>query len=57
MGDMINECEIPVENVEGRDHLEDLDVDGWIRFEWILNKLGRKLVTGFMNPVMSLRFL
>jgi hypothetical protein len=34
------------ENLTGRDHSEDLDIDGKIILEWILGKLGGKLWTG-----------
>jgi hypothetical protein len=33
------------ENVKGRDHSEDLDVDGKIIFEWILEKNSGKVRT------------
>jgi hypothetical protein len=36
------------ENLKGRNHLEDLDIDGKITFQWILEKQGRKLRTGFI---------
>jgi hypothetical protein len=32
-----------LENLKGRDHLEDLDVGGKIILEWILGKFGRKM--------------
>jgi hypothetical protein len=31
------------ENLKGRDHLENLSVDGKIILKWILGKQGRKL--------------
>jgi hypothetical protein len=31
------------ENLKGRDHSEDLDVDGTIILEWILRKQGGKV--------------
>jgi hypothetical protein len=34
------------QNIYGRDHLEDLDIDGKIILEWILGKWGGKLWTG-----------
>jgi hypothetical protein len=37
-----------VENLEGRDHVEDLDVDGRIILERVLGKEGGMLWTGFM---------
>jgi len=36
------------ENLKGKDHSEDLVVDGRIILEWILGKYGGKLWTGFM---------
>jgi hypothetical protein len=36
------------ESVKGRDHWEDLDIDGRINFGWILEKSGGKLWTGFI---------
>jgi hypothetical protein len=37
-----------LENPKGRDHSEDLGVDGRIILEWILGKGGGKEWTGFM---------
>jgi len=37
-----------LENVKGRDHLEDLDVDGEITLEWILGKYGGMVWNGFI---------
>jgi len=37
-----------LENQKGRDHLEDLDVNGKIMLEWILGKWGVKMWTGFI---------
>jgi len=37
-----------LENLKGRDHSEDLDVDGRVILQWILQKYGGKLWTGFM---------
>jgi len=36
------------ENLNGRDHLKDLGVDGKIILEWILYKYGGEVWTGFM---------
>jgi hypothetical protein len=33
---------------EGRKQLEDLGIGGKIIFEWILEKLGAKVLTGFI---------
>jgi hypothetical protein len=38
MVEMRNASNILVENLKGRDHLEDLGVDGRITLEWILGK-------------------
>jgi hypothetical protein len=38
MGEMRNAYTILVENLKGRDHSEDLGVDGKIILEWILGK-------------------
>jgi hypothetical protein len=46
-------AEVSSENLKGRDHLEDLNVDGKIVLEWILWKLGGKvwsLVNGYVVP-------
>jgi len=32
-----------LENLKGRDHLEDLSINGKIKLEWILEKQSRKL--------------
>jgi hypothetical protein len=37
-----------LENLTGRDHSEDIGVDGKIILEWILAKEGGKVWTGFM---------
>jgi hypothetical protein len=46
-------------NLMGRDHLEDLAVDGKIILEWILEKLGGDLWTRFiwLRTETSGRFL
>jgi hypothetical protein len=36
------------ENPQGRDHSEDLDVDGKVILEWILGKWGGKVWIGFI---------
>jgi hypothetical protein len=36
------------ENLKGRDHFEDLDVDGRIVLEWILGKWAEKVWTRFI---------
>jgi len=36
------------ENPKGRDHLEDLGIDGKVILEWMLGKEGGKLWTGFI---------
>jgi hypothetical protein len=58
---------VDLQNMKGRDHLEDLGVDGKIILEWFLGKYGMKLWTGciwvrigtsgglFVNTVMNLR--
>jgi hypothetical protein len=35
-----------LENLKGRDHSEDLGVDGKIILEWILGEQGEKVWTG-----------
>jgi hypothetical protein len=54
-----------LENLKGRDHLEDLGVDGKIILEWILGKYDGKFWSGYswlrdqwravVNTVMNLR--
>jgi hypothetical protein len=48
MGEMKNAYELWPENLETRDHSEDLGVDGRIVLEWILGRWGEKLCTGFI---------
>jgi hypothetical protein len=38
-----------VDVVSGRDHSEDLDVDGSVILKWILGKWGGKEWTGFIS--------
>jgi len=35
VGDKINVCRVSVGNPEGKKHLQDLDLDGWIILIWI----------------------
>jgi hypothetical protein len=44
----MNTFELNNENLKGRDHLEDLGVDGKIMLEWIIGKYCRRLWTGFI---------
>jgi len=44
---MGNEYKIVIGKAEGKDHLEDLGIDGRV-FVWILEKQGGKLWTGFI---------
>jgi hypothetical protein len=37
-----------LENLKGRDHLEDLGADGRITFDWNLGKEGVKMWIGFI---------
>jgi len=37
-----------MDNMKGRDHSENLDVDGKIILEWIIGKYGGKVWTGFI---------
>jgi len=37
-----------LETLKGRDHLEDIGVDGTIILEWILEKYGAKVWTGYI---------
>jgi hypothetical protein len=46
MGEMRNAYRIVVENQKGRDHLEDLGIDGKIILEWILWETGWMVWTG-----------
>jgi hypothetical protein len=48
MGEMRNVYKILVEKLKGRDHPEDIDVDGKITLEWILRKGNGKMWTGFI---------
>jgi hypothetical protein len=40
MGDLRNATKFSSENLMGRDHLEELGIDGKIILEWILGKCG-----------------
>jgi len=45
MGTARNMCtKFWLEDMKGRDHLEDLGIDGMITLEWILRKLGGESV-------------
>jgi hypothetical protein len=35
-------------NLKGRDHLKDIGVDGKVNSEWILDKYGARVWTGFV---------
>jgi hypothetical protein len=37
-----------LENLKGRDHSEDMDIDGRIILGWVLRKQGGKVWTGFV---------
>jgi hypothetical protein len=37
-----------LENLKGRENVENIDVDGKIILEWILGKYGRRMWTGFI---------
>jgi hypothetical protein len=37
-----------MENLKGRDHFEDMGIDGKIILGWVLQKEGGKMVTGFI---------
>jgi hypothetical protein len=45
MGETRNPYNILVGNLKGREHSEDLGIDGRIILEWILRKLGGKVWT------------
>jgi len=42
-------AEFLLENLKGRNHAEDISIDGKIILEWILGKWGAKLRTGFIS--------
>jgi hypothetical protein len=46
MGETRNVYRILVENLKGRGHSEDLDIDGRIILEWSLGKYGGTVWTG-----------
>jgi len=48
MGEIRNAFSIWSENLKGRDHSEDLCVDGRIILEWILEKYVGKVCTGLV---------
>jgi hypothetical protein len=50
MGEMRNVYVTLVGSLKGRDHAEDLGVDGKIILEFILGKQGGKVFTGFIWP-------
>jgi len=37
-----------LQNLKGRDHLDDLGIDGKATLEWILGKWGEKVQTGYI---------
>jgi hypothetical protein len=43
-----------LENLKGRDHLENLGIDGKIILEWILNRWDGKLWTGLIWLVLGI---
>jgi hypothetical protein len=43
--------EVVLENQKGRDSLDNLEVDGSIILEWILNEIGLEGVRGFDSSV------
>jgi hypothetical protein len=47
MGEVKNAYSISLQNLKGRDHFEDLGVDGKKILEWILGKQGVRVLTGF----------
>jgi hypothetical protein len=48
LGDMRNAYKIFVGKPEGMNHLEDVNIDGKIMFEWYLGKEGGRMCTGFI---------
>jgi hypothetical protein len=46
MGDMVMHTKFWLENLKGKDHSEDLGIEGKIILEWILGKLGGKVWPG-----------
>jgi hypothetical protein len=48
MEEMRNSCRILVGELEGKDNLEDLGIDGRIILRWSLEKWGLKVWTGFI---------
>jgi hypothetical protein len=48
MGQIRNEYKIWLESLKGRDHPEDLDIDGRIILKWNLRKLGWRVWIGFI---------
>jgi hypothetical protein len=48
VGELRNAYNIVSENLKGREHSVDLDVDGKVILEWILGKQGVKVWTCFV---------
>jgi hypothetical protein len=49
MGEARNVNKILSENLKGRGHLEDLGIDCRMILDWILEKMGRQVWTGFIG--------
>jgi hypothetical protein len=49
MEDVRNAYKVLLESLKGRDHLEDIDIDGKVILAWIINGVGRCGLYAFVS--------
>jgi hypothetical protein len=54
MDDMRKAYKILLENLKGRDHLEDTGIDGKMILEWIIKRVGRCGLDAFVSRLCSM---